>query len=218
MTVRAGQWKAPTRFFACGRSIAVLPPIAASTCATRLVATRHPGDAAQICRGGEAGGVGRAAAAERDDRAARGRGAAHARAFATAASVFASSPGGSSCVSASLGPRASCAAAPWMPATCGSETSATGPSPGTSSPSRSSAPRSTITPAAARTTSWTSFATTSATSRVELASLLVEPAELGFVLRERAVAVPHALPARVDVDVEPDRRASRRAPRARAAR
>src|SRR6266516_4337641 len=37
--VRAGQWKAPTRFFPCGRSIAVLPPIAASTWATRLVGT-----------------------------------------------------------------------------------------------------------------------------------------------------------------------------------
>ncbi len=34
-----GQWKAPTRFLPCGRSIAVLPPIAASTWATRLVGT-----------------------------------------------------------------------------------------------------------------------------------------------------------------------------------
>ena len=68
--MRAGQWKAPTRFLPCGRSIAVLPPIAASTCATRLVGDGHPGDAAQIGRRGEAGRVGRAAAAERDDRAA----------------------------------------------------------------------------------------------------------------------------------------------------
>ena len=39
MTVRAGQWKAPTRFLPCGRSMPVLPPMAASTWATRLVAT-----------------------------------------------------------------------------------------------------------------------------------------------------------------------------------
>src|SRR5205085_2524070 len=58
-----------------------------------------------------------------------------------AANVFASSPCGSSCVCTSRWPRASWASAPWMPATFGSETSATGPSPGTSSPSLWSAPR-----------------------------------------------------------------------------
>jgi len=42
-------------------------------------------------------------------------------------------------------------AAPWIPITVESATSATGPSPGKSSPSRSSAPRSCSTPAAART-------------------------------------------------------------------
>ena len=47
-----------------------MPPIAASTCATRLVGTGTHGDAAQVRRRGEAGRVGRAAAAERDDRPA----------------------------------------------------------------------------------------------------------------------------------------------------
>ena len=40
---------------------------------------------------------------------------------------------------------------------------------------------------------------------VERAPLGEQPPELRLVLRERAVASPHALPARVDVDVEPDR-------------
>ncbi len=40
--------------------------------------------------------------------------------------------------------------------------------------------------------------------RVERAALLEEPAELGLVLRERAVARADALPTRVDVGVEPD--------------
>ena len=39
ITVRTGQWKAPTRFFPSGRSIAVLPPIAASTWPTSVVGT-----------------------------------------------------------------------------------------------------------------------------------------------------------------------------------
>ena len=39
ITVRSGQWNAPTRFLPCGVSMPVLPPIAASTCATRLVGT-----------------------------------------------------------------------------------------------------------------------------------------------------------------------------------
>src|SRR5581483_4466960 len=41
--------------------------------------------------------------------------------------------------------------------------------------------------------------------RVQRTPLLVQPAERRFVLRERAVASAHALPARVDVDVEPHR-------------
>src|SRR5207244_395133 len=40
---------------------------------------------------------------------------------------------------------------------------------------------------------------------VELAALLVEPSELRLVLREGPLAVLHSLPARVDVDVEPNR-------------
>ena len=38
-TTRAGQWKAPTTFFAPGRSIAVFPPIPASTWPTSVVGT-----------------------------------------------------------------------------------------------------------------------------------------------------------------------------------
>src|SRR5205823_11145503 len=37
--VLTGQWNAPTRFLPAGRSIAVLPPIPASTWPTRLVGT-----------------------------------------------------------------------------------------------------------------------------------------------------------------------------------
>ena len=39
ITTRAGQWKAPIRFFPAGRSTAVFPPIPASTCPTSVVGT-----------------------------------------------------------------------------------------------------------------------------------------------------------------------------------
>ena len=69
ITTRAGQWNAPTRFLPSGMSIAVLPPIAASTWPTSVVGTGDPRHAAQVRRGGEPRDVGRAAAAERDERA-----------------------------------------------------------------------------------------------------------------------------------------------------
>ena len=43
ITTRAGQWNAPTRFFPSGMSIAVLPPIAASTWPTSDVGTATHG-------------------------------------------------------------------------------------------------------------------------------------------------------------------------------
>ena len=49
-------------------SIAVLPPIAASTWPTSVVGTADPRDAPEIGRSGEPGDVGRAATAERDER------------------------------------------------------------------------------------------------------------------------------------------------------
>ena len=47
-----------------------MPPIAASTWPTSVVGHGHPVDPAEVGRSGEAGGVGRAAAAECDERAA----------------------------------------------------------------------------------------------------------------------------------------------------
>ena len=70
ITTRAGQWNAPTRFLPCGVSIAVLPPMPASTWPTSVVGTATHGTPAQVGRRSEARRVGRGAAAERDDRAA----------------------------------------------------------------------------------------------------------------------------------------------------
>ena len=39
----AGWWNAPTRFFPCGRSTAVLPPMELSTCASTVVGTHTQG-------------------------------------------------------------------------------------------------------------------------------------------------------------------------------
>ena len=102
---------------------------------------RHgdPRDAAEVGRGGEGREVGRRAAAERDDRAAAVerqlrpeplddgellRGLARRAARASRRAGRRAPPS---------------RRAPWMPITVESATSATGPSPGTSSPSRSSA-------------------------------------------------------------------------------
>ena len=132
ITVRTGQWNAPTRFFPCGRSIAVLPPIAASTCATRLVGTGTHGTPRRYVAAAKPGGVGRAAAAERDDRAVAAEaqllpeprdGGERLRLLARRQLVRL----GEARAEREL------RVDPWMPATCGSETSATGPSPGTSS-------------------------------------------------------------------------------------
>ena len=166
-TVRAGQWNAPTRFLPSGRSIAVLPPIAASTWPTSVVGTATHGIAAQVRRRDEAGDVGRAAAAERDERAVAVEPQLAPEPLARRrASSPPRRPAARAC-DASRAPSASCAAAPWMPATCASATSATGPSPGTSSPSSSSAPSSTWTPPRRARRRRTSRARASATSRVE---------------------------------------------------
>ena len=100
--VRAGQWKAPTRFLPCGRSIAVLPPIAASTWATRLVGT----GVQAMPRRYVAAAKPAASVVQPPPSATivplRSRRRSCQR-RSSAASVFASSPGGSSCVSARRG-------------------------------------------------------------------------------------------------------------------
>ena len=67
-----GWWKAPTRFLPSGRFTAVLPPIAASTCAVSVVGTCTNGDAAHVRGRDEPGEVADRAAAERHDRRRRG--------------------------------------------------------------------------------------------------------------------------------------------------
>ena len=62
-----GWWNAPTRFLPSGRLTAVLPPMAASTCASSVVGSLHDGDATVVHRRGEAGGVADHSPAERDD-------------------------------------------------------------------------------------------------------------------------------------------------------
>ena len=121
---------------------------------------------------------------------------------ATTPSCLACSPDGSSCRETSRSPSAVCAAAPWIPITVASATSATGPSPGTSSPSRSSAPRSWCTPAAASTTPSDVAARDDRVRGrpVERIPLRVEAAKLLLVLRERARAA----------DPPPRRRRARR--------
>ena len=91
MTVRAGQWKAPTRFFPCGRSIAGLAADRRVDLADEGRRHRHPVDAAQVGRGREAGGVGRAAAAERDERPPRSS-RSSCQSAVERGKVFASSP------------------------------------------------------------------------------------------------------------------------------
>ena len=64
----SGWWNAPTRFLPSGRLTAVLPPIAASTCASNVVGACTTADAAVVDGRGEAGGVADHSPAERDDR------------------------------------------------------------------------------------------------------------------------------------------------------
>ena len=99
MTVRAGQWKAPTRFFPAGTSIAVFPPIAASTWATRLVGTAIQ----EIPRRYVAATNPATSSVEPPPRATRvelrsSRSDRQSR--SASATVFAASPGGTRCVAA----------------------------------------------------------------------------------------------------------------------
>ena len=100
---------------------------------------RHgrPRDASHVRRRGEARHVRRRPAAERDDARRRGRSGGSSRAARARAGVFAGSPAGTSCSSTSRAPSPTCARMPWMPETCASATSSSGPSPATRSPSSS---------------------------------------------------------------------------------
>ena len=212
MTVRTGQWKAPTRFLPSGRSIAVLPPIAASTWPTSVVGTATQSTPRRyVAAAKPARSVGRAAA-ERDDRPAAVEPRAQRQ---SRVEVVGRLAGRTSWVDASRGPSASCASAPWMPATCASATSATGPSPGRARrAARASRPRRGR-PAAARTTSSTSRASASATSRVERLPLLVQRPERASSCASGRPLSAHPLPRQRRR--RPRRRPSTRA-RARPAR
>ncbi len=70
ITVRTGQWKAPIRFFPSGQVDRRLAADRRVDLADERRRDGDPVDPAEIRRGGEAGGVGRAAAAERDEGAA----------------------------------------------------------------------------------------------------------------------------------------------------
>ncbi len=161
-TTPAGQWNAPTTFLAPGRSIAVLPPMAASTWPTRVVGTAtqamprmyvaaarparsvvHPPPRATTVPS-------RPIPIERHSRS-------------SVAVDLAASPGGTSWTATSRSPSASWAVTPWMPATFPSATISIGPSPGTSAPRSSSDPSWQWMPAAARTMPSASCARASAT-------------------------------------------------------
>ena len=79
-------------------SIAVLPPIAASTWPTSVVGTATHGTPRRYVAAAKPAASVRAAAAERDDGARLGRAAAPTTAVETTSICFASSPAGSSCV------------------------------------------------------------------------------------------------------------------------
>ena len=167
ITVRSGQWKAPTRFFPSGRSIAVLPPIAASTWPTSVVGTATQGTPRRYVGGDEPGGVGGRAAAERDERARLGRAAARATAARTSERLRLL-PGGQLVRRCSRRAERELRVGAVDPGTRASATSATGPSPGTSSPRQLERAESRRwTPAAASTTPSASRARASATAVVE---------------------------------------------------
>ncbi len=122
------------------------------------------------------------------------------------ASCFAASPGGISCVETSRDPSAFAAAAPCRPSTVASATSATGPSPGTRSPSRSSAP-SLMAHTCRGQYDTVGVAARDACVRylvVDGLPLLVEATERRLVLGERPVAAADALPRGIDVDLDQD--------------
>ncbi len=100
-----------------------------------------------------------------------------------------------------------------------SATSATGPSPGTAVPSRSSAPSPTSTPAAASTAPSRSVGAAVRDLLVHRPPLLVQSPKPRLVARERPVAPRDALPANVDRGVEEQRERGRtkRLPRPRGA-
>ena len=113
MTVSAGQWNAPTRFLPSGRSIAVLPPIAASTWPRRVDGTgiqstpRRYVAATKPARSVVEPPPTATSVEPRSSLSARQRRSA-------SATVFAASPGGTVCV----------AAISWSSATRASATSA----------------------------------------------------------------------------------------------
>ena len=100
---------------------------------------------------------------------------------------------------------ASCAVTPWIPATFASATISTGPSPGTSSSRRSSAPIRTSIPAAASTTPSASRALASRGVLVDREPRAVERVERLLVDRERPPTLARPRPGGRGVDVEQHR-------------
>ena len=94
ITVRTGQWKAPTRFLRVRQVDRRLAADRRVDLADERRRHGDPVDPAQVRRGGEAGDVGRAAAAERDERAAALQPQRVPQSARATRRVFACSPGG----------------------------------------------------------------------------------------------------------------------------
>ena len=117
-TTRTGQWKAPTTFFAPGRSIAVLPPIPASTWPTSVVGTAdHATPRMYVAAAKPATSVVEPppSATTLPSRPIANR----PQRRSSTAGVLAGSPAGTSWRATSRAPRPTWARIPWMPETCG---------------------------------------------------------------------------------------------------
>ena len=205
MTVRTGQWKAPTLFLPVGVSSPVLPPIGRVHLADERRRHCHPGHAAQVGRRREAGDVRQRAAAESHHGSAAVEPKLAPQALEDVQRLR---------LSHRAAARAARRAAPRgravprrreMPATCASATSATGPSPGTSCPSRSRAPVSTWMPAGREHDVIGVACDARPRPRRRAAAARRRVAETRPRPGERPVAAADPLPRGVHVDVEQHR-------------
>ena len=118
------------------------------------------------------------------------------------AAVFAASPAGTSCCSTSRAPRATCALIPWIPETCASATSSTGPSPGNEVPQLVDRADLDVDAAGGEQCPVDVAGVRVRDLLVQRLTLAVERVEGVRVLRERAIAAGDALPRDLGLDVE----------------